>query len=155
VLREAVEGARRAGQRRKKGGGKGRKRERKKEGEKKIGKREKKKGKRKEEKRKIGKRRRKGFRNLGEFLGKFGGRRKGILRGFPVSGVSVIFGTAVMARRTGRWDRGVSGIPGVVADSGAGWHAVGDGPSSGGAGGIRGTRAEGERGERWPGFRRG
>jgi hypothetical protein len=35
-------------------------------------------------------------------------------------GVSVIFGTAVMARRTGRWDRGVRGIPGVVADSGAG-----------------------------------
>jgi hypothetical protein len=36
------------------------------------------------------------------------------------SGVSVIFGTAVMARRTGRRDRGVLGIPGEVADSGAG-----------------------------------
>jgi hypothetical protein len=28
--------------------------------------------------------------------------------------------TAVMARLTGRWDRGVHGIPGVVADRGAG-----------------------------------
>jgi hypothetical protein len=35
------------------------------------------------------------------------------------SGVSVIFGTAVMARRTGRRDRGMLGIPGEVADSGA------------------------------------
>jgi hypothetical protein len=42
------------------------------------------------------------------------------LQGFLVSGVSVIFGTTVMARRTGRWDRGMRGIPGVVADSGAG-----------------------------------
>jgi hypothetical protein len=32
----------------------------------------------------------------------------------------VIFGTAVMARRTGRRDRGGRGIPGVVADRGAG-----------------------------------
>jgi hypothetical protein len=31
---------------------------------------------------------------------------------------------------------------------------VGDGLSAGGAGGIRGTRAEGERGRRCPGFRR-
>jgi hypothetical protein len=31
---------------------------------------------------------------------------------------------------------------------------VGDGPSAGGAGRIRGTRAEGERGRRQPGFRR-
>jgi hypothetical protein len=38
------------------------------------------------------------------------------LRGFPVSGVSVIFGMVVMAKRTGRRDRGVCGIPGVVAD---------------------------------------
>jgi hypothetical protein len=36
------------------------------------------------------------------------------------SGVGVIFGTAVMARRTGWLDRGVRGIPGVVADRGAG-----------------------------------
>jgi hypothetical protein len=32
----------------------------------------------------------------------------------------VIFGTTVMARRTGRRDHGVRGIPGVVADRGAG-----------------------------------
>jgi hypothetical protein len=53
-------------------------------------------------------------------LGKFWRR---VLRGFPISGVGVIFGTAVMARRTGRRDRGVSGIPGTVADRGAGKHA--------------------------------
>jgi hypothetical protein len=36
----------------------------------------------------------------------------------------VIFGTAVMARRTGRRDRGVRGIPGTVADRAAlGRHA--------------------------------
>jgi hypothetical protein len=50
-----------------------------------------------------------------------------------------------MARRTGRWDRGVRGIPGTVADRGAGVARVGAGLSAGGAGGIRGTRAEGER----------
>jgi hypothetical protein len=32
----------------------------------------------------------------------------------------VIFGTTVMARRTGRRDRGMPGIPGDVADSGTG-----------------------------------
>jgi hypothetical protein len=42
------------------------------------------------------------------------------LRGFPVSGVGVIFGTAVTARRTGRRDRGGCGIPGMVADSSVG-----------------------------------
>jgi hypothetical protein len=36
------------------------------------------------------------------------------------SGAIVIFGTAVMARRTGRRDRDMPGIPGEVADSGAG-----------------------------------
>jgi hypothetical protein len=41
------------------------------------------------------------------------------LRGFLVSDVCVIFGTAVMARRTGRRDRGVRRIPFAVADSGA------------------------------------
>jgi hypothetical protein len=50
-----------------------------------------------------------------------------------------------MARRTGRRDRGVHGIPGTVADRGAGVARVGAGLSAGGAGGIRGTRAEGER----------
>jgi hypothetical protein len=36
------------------------------------------------------------------------------------SDVGVNSGTAVMARRTGRRDRGVHGIPGVVADCGDG-----------------------------------
>jgi hypothetical protein len=67
---------------------------------------------------------------------------------FRFPGVSVIFGTAVMARRTGRRDRGVCGIPGAVADRDTGVARVGDGRSAGGAGGIRGTRVEGERGRR-------
>jgi hypothetical protein len=66
------------------------------------------------------------------------------LRGFTFPGVGVIFGTAVMARRTGRRDRGVRGIPGTVADRGVGKARVG----AGGAGEIRGTRADGERGRR-------
>jgi hypothetical protein len=70
------------------------------------------------------------------------------LRGSPVSGVSVIFGIVVMARRTDRRDRGMRGIPSAVADRGAGAARVGDGPSAGSAGVIRGMRAEGERGER-------
>jgi hypothetical protein len=53
-----------------------------------------------------------------------------------------------MARRTDRRDRGVRGIPGTVADHGAGVTRVSAGLSVGGAGGIRGTRAEGERGRR-------
>jgi hypothetical protein len=68
---------------------------------------------RKREGKEIGKR----FRKLGEFLGKLGGR---ILWGFPVSGVSVIFGIAVTARRTGRQDREGCGVIGVVADSSVG-----------------------------------
>jgi hypothetical protein len=68
------------------------------------------------------------------------------------SDTSVNSGTAVMARRTGRRDLGVRGIPGVVADRGAGVACVGDGPSAGGAGGIRGTRVEGEGGRRRPWF---
>jgi hypothetical protein len=46
-----------------------------------------------------------------------------------------------MARRTGRWDRGVRGIPGTMADRGVGKARVGAGLGAGGAGGIRGTRA--------------
>jgi hypothetical protein len=49
------------------------------------------------------------------------------LRGSPVSGVSVIFGTAVMARRTGRRDRGVRRIPYAVD---AGEARVDDGSSA-------------------------
>jgi hypothetical protein len=73
---------------------------------------------------------------------------------FRIPGVGVIFGTAVMARWTGRRDRGMCGIPGAVANHGAGVACVGAGPSAGGAGGIRGTRVEGERGRWRPGFRR-
>jgi hypothetical protein len=84
--------------------------------------------------------------NLTEIWGK-------VFAGFSVfSGVDIIFGMALMARRTDRRDHGVRGIPGVVADRGAGAARVCDGPGAGGAGGIRGTRAEGER-ER-PGFRK-
>jgi hypothetical protein len=78
-------------------------------------------------------------------LGKLGEGFCGVFR-FP--GVGVIFGTAVMARRTGRRDRGVRGIPSTVADRSAGEACVGAGSSAGGADGIRGTRAEGERGRR-------
>jgi hypothetical protein len=46
-----------------------------------------------------------------------------------------------MARRTGRRDLGVHGIPGTVADRGVGKARVGAGLGAGGAGGIRGTRA--------------
>jgi hypothetical protein len=53
-----------------------------------------------------------------------------------------------MARRTSRRDRGVRGIPGTVADRGAGVARVGADLNAGGAGGIRGIRAEGERGGR-------
>jgi hypothetical protein len=68
------------------------------------------------------------------------------LRGFPISGVGVIFGMEVMARRTSRRDRGVRGIRGTVADRDVGKARVSAGPGAGGAGGICGTRAEGERG---------
>jgi hypothetical protein len=64
-----------------------------------------------------------------------------IFPGFSDTGVN--FGTAVMARRTGRRDRGVRGIPGRWPTAALGrcarvrpWC---------GAGGIRGTRAGGGR----------
>jgi hypothetical protein len=63
-------------------------------------------------------------------------------------------GTAVMARRTGRRDRGGAGFPAWWPTAALGRHAMGDGPSAGGAGGIRGTRAEGER-ENDRGFEKG
>jgi hypothetical protein len=46
-----------------------------------------------------------------------------------------------MARRTGRRDRGVRGIPDTVADRGVGKARMGVGLGAGGAGGIRGTCA--------------
>jgi hypothetical protein len=69
-----------------------------------------------------------------------------IFLGFSDTGVNS--GTAVMARRTGRRDRGVRGIPGTMAGRGAGVACMGADLSAGGAGRIRGTRAEGERGRR-------
>jgi hypothetical protein len=48
-----------------------------------------------------------------------------------------------MARRTGRRDRGVRGIPGTVADRGVGKARMRAGLGAGSAGGIRGTRAGG------------
>jgi hypothetical protein len=42
----------------------------------------------------------------------------------------------------------VRGIPGTVADRDAGVARAGVGLNAGGAGGIRGTRTEGERGRR-------
>jgi hypothetical protein len=72
-------------------------------------------------------------------------RRERLCGVFRFPGVGVIFGAAVMARWTSRRDRGVRGIPGTVADRGAGVARVGAGLSAGGAGGIRGTHAEGER----------
>jgi hypothetical protein len=46
------------------------------------------------------------------------------LRGlFPVSGVSVFFGTAVMARQTGRRDRGGAGFPAWWPTTALGRHA--------------------------------
>jgi hypothetical protein len=64
-----------------------------------------------------------------------------VFPGFLDTGVNS--GTAVMARRTGQRDRGKSGIPGKVADSGAG--AAVARAVVGGADGIRGTCAEGRR----------
>jgi hypothetical protein len=71
----------------------------------------------------MGKRKRK---ELGKILEKFRGIFREIWgkgeKGFcGVFGLGRLrdFGMAVMARRTGRRDRGVRGIPGVVADSGA------------------------------------
>jgi hypothetical protein len=84
---------------------------RKKKGKRKKDKREKKTKKRK---RKIEKEIReekieKGFRKLEEFLGKLGERVLRIFLGFSDTGVNSM--TAVMARRTGRRDRGGAGFP--------------------------------------------
>jgi hypothetical protein len=62
-----------------------------------------------------------------------------IFLGFLDTGVN--FGTVVMARRTGRRDRDVRGIPGTVADRGVRKVRMGAGLGAGGAGGIRGTHA--------------
>jgi hypothetical protein len=131
------------GSKRKKG--EGRKREGKKKGRRKK-KRKKRKGKEEKERKEKKKRRKENGNRKGKglgirekLLGKLGG--KGFAGFSDFSGVGVIFGTAVMARWTGRWDRGVRGIPGTVADCGAGVARVGAGLSAGGVSGIRGTRA--------------
>jgi hypothetical protein len=53
--------------------------------------------------------RKKGFRKLGKFLGKLGEGLLRIFLGFSDTGVNS--GTAVMARRTGRRDRGGARFP--------------------------------------------
>jgi hypothetical protein len=53
-------------------------------------------------------------------LGKLGGR---ILWGFLISGVGVILGTAVTARRTGQRDLGGAGFPAWWPTAALGRHA--------------------------------
>jgi hypothetical protein len=134
--------------------------EREERNEKKKGKwkKSKKKGKREKEE-EMGKRKRK---ELGKILEKFRGIFREIWgkgeKGFcGVFGLGRLrdFGTAVMARRTGRQDRGVRRIPGVVADSGA--RAVGGGVTARVRAVPAGFAARAPRvreGER-PGFRKG
>jgi hypothetical protein len=74
-------------------------------------------------------------------LGEIGKGFAGFSPGF--SGVGAFSGTAVMARRTGHRDRGVRGIPGRWPTAALGRRARVR-PRCG-AGGIRGTRAGGER----------
>jgi hypothetical protein len=73
-------------------------------------------------------------------------------------GFSWVFGTNFRDGGDGEADRPAGprrfGIPVVVADSVTRAARAGDGPGAGGAGGIRGTRAEGER-ENDRGFERG
>jgi hypothetical protein len=112
--------------------------------EKEKGKKERKGNRKKENKRrKIEKR----FRKLGEISRKIRREvKKVFLRiflGFSDNGVN--FGTAVMARRTRRRDCSGAGFPTWWPTAALGRHAMGDGPSAGGASGIRGMRAEGER----------
>jgi hypothetical protein len=76
--------------------------------------------------------RRKRFRNLGKVLGILGGRGNRFLWSFSgFSDTDIRSGTTVMARRSGRQDRGGRGIPGVVADSGAGAACGGRRPERG------------------------
>jgi hypothetical protein len=98
-------------------GGKRRK-EKEKEKEKRKRKKRKKRNRKRKRNRKMEKEIGKCFREIRRISQEIRGRVFAGFSGF--SGVGVIFGTAVMARRTGRRDRGVRGIPGVVADRGAG-----------------------------------
>jgi hypothetical protein len=136
--RGSAEGGRRQGKERK-----GRKGKKKRKIKKKREKEEKKTRNRKRKRnRKMGKKIGKSFRKIRRISREIRGK---VFVGFSgFSGVSVIFGTVVMARRTGRRDHGVRGTPVVEADRGAEAARVGDGPGAGGAGGIRGTRNEGK-----------
>jgi hypothetical protein len=94
---------------------KGKGRKEKEKGKEKMGKRKGKGEKGKKGKGK-GKEKEEGVRKLGEILIKLEGRGKRDFVGSSgFSGVSMIFGTAVMERRSGRRDRGMHGIPDVVA----------------------------------------
>jgi hypothetical protein len=73
--------------------------------------------------------------------------------GFSDTGAN--FGTAVMARRTGRRDRGVRGIPGVVADRGAGVARDGQCPGCGRCQRDSRHTRRGEKRENDRGFERG
>jgi hypothetical protein len=115
--RRAVGAGTRQGSQPKEEGGRGKKEGKKKEEKEKGNRKKRKIGNMKRKRRKI----EKGFRKLGKILGKLGERGKGflgIILGF--SDTVVNSGTAMMARRFGRRDRGGRGIPGVVADSDAG-----------------------------------
>jgi hypothetical protein len=81
--------------------------------------RRKKEGEEKEEGKRKRRKIEKGYRKLGKILGKFGGKEKRDFAWFSGFGGLRDFGTAVMARRTGRRDRDVRRIPGAVADNGA------------------------------------
>jgi hypothetical protein len=70
---------------------------------------------------------------------------KGFAGFFLFPGVGAFSGTAVMARRTGRRDRGVRGIPGTVADRGVGKARMGAGLGAVSAGFA--ARASGREGE--------
>jgi hypothetical protein len=69
----------------------------------------------------MGKKKGRVLEKLGEFHGKLGER---FLRGYPgFSGVSVIFCTTVMARRTGQQGRGGAGFPSWWPTAALGRHA--------------------------------
>jgi hypothetical protein len=88
--------------------------------------------------RKIGKRGKEIGEKSREFGNSLGKIREGFCGVFRFPGVGVIFGPAMMARRTGRRDRGVRGIPGRWPTAALGRRA-GARPGCG-AGGNRGTR---------------
>jgi hypothetical protein len=99
-----------------------------------------------------GERKGKGEGKIGKFFGKNSEIRKRIFGGISrFSGACAISGTAVMARRGGRRDRGKPGFPTRWPTAALGRHTVsGDGPSDGGRcrRDLRHARRGKERGER-------